>query len=104
MPKTEELRRTIEKITTEGETVAFGVAVHDYETEFAFAINPDRRFHAASTIKVAVLLAVLRAADEGRLQLDDPLHVRNRFLSAVDGTAFHLARDGDGETELYRTI
>ena len=53
----------------------------------------DRWFHAASTIKVAVLLAVFRAADTGRLRLNDSLHVRNRFFSAADGTVFHVAAD-----------
>jgi len=51
-----------------------------------------------------VLLAIFRAADEGRLRLDDSLHVRNRFISAADGSSFHLNRDSDAMPELYQTI
>src|SRR5262249_39052301 len=65
---------------------AIGVGLHDLETGFRFSLRGDRWFHAASTIKVAVLLAVFRAVDEGRLRLGDSLHVRNRFFSAAGGT------------------
>ncbi|MDP9005235.1 MAG: class A beta-lactamase-related serine hydrolase, partial [Verrucomicrobiota bacterium] len=64
----------------------------------------DRRFHAASTIKVAILLSVARAIDEGRLRLDDTLHVRNRFLSAVDQTPFRVDAESDGHPALHRLI
>lgn len=98
------LQRKCEEITRDAKTVDAGVVVHDHETSFHFSWNGDRVFHAASTIKVALLLAVFRAADEGRLQLDDPLHVRNRFISAADGAPFHLDADNDGSSQLYRSV
>ena len=49
---------------------------------------------------MAVLLALFRAADEGRLQLNDSLHVRNRFFSAAGGTVFHVSADRDATPEL----
>jgi beta-lactamase class A len=104
MHNAEELRHTIEQIAIEAQTAAIGVALRDYESGFDFELNGDRWFHAASTIKVAVLLAIFRAVDEGRCQLDDPLHVRNRFLSAVGGKPFHLASDGDGYAQLYKSV
>jgi beta-lactamase class A len=104
MEKAEGLRTRIEKIASDAQTVAIAVAVHDYESGFDLDLNADRWFHAASTIKVAVLLALFRAVDEGRLQLDDPLHVRNRFLSAVDGTPFQLDSEADGFPQLYKLI
>jgi beta-lactamase class A len=67
-------------------------------------LRGDRWFHAASTIKVAVLLAVFRAADQGRLRLDDSLHVRNRFFSAADGSPFRVSQDRDATPELYAAI
>jgi beta-lactamase class A len=51
-----------------------------------------------------VLLAVFRAADEGRLRLDDSLHVRNRFFSAADGSVFRVSQDRDATPELYAAI
>lgn len=102
--KREMLRRTCESIMSESKAVACAVALHDYETGFRFAINPDRPFHAASTMKVAVLLAIGRAIDQGRLRLDDTLHVRNRFLSAVEQTPFRIDAESDGYPQLHRLI
>src|SRR5437764_13850310 len=98
------LHALVEKLMVEGKARAMAVAVHDFESGSRFSIRGDRWFHAASTIKVAVLLAIFRAADEGRLRLDDSLHVRNRFISAADGSSFHLNRDSDAMPELYQAI
>jgi beta-lactamase class A len=102
--KSEMLRQTCDGIMSESKAVAYAVALHDYETGFRFAINPDRRFHAASTIKVAILLAVCKAIDEGRIRPDDTLHIRNRFLSAVEQTPFRIDAETDGYPQLHRLI
>lgn len=102
--KSETLRQTCEGIMSESKAVAYAVALHDYETGFRLAIDPDRRFHAASTIKVAILLAVCRAIDEGRIRPDDTLHIRNRFLSAVDQSPFRIDAESDGYPQLHRLI
>src|SRR6266403_141099 len=98
------LRNELEKIAGESKANAISVAVLDLESGFRFSLAGDRWFHAASPIKVAVLLAIFRAADEGRLRLDDPLHVRNRFLSAADASPFRLSPTSDGMPDLYRAI
>jgi beta-lactamase class A len=98
------LRETVEKIAHESKARAVAVALLDFESGFQFSLAGNRWFHAASTIKVAVLLAVLHAADEGRLRLDDPLHVRNRFIGAAGGVPFRLDADSDAMPELYRAI
>jgi beta-lactamase class A len=98
------LNEQLEKLAAQRRARAIAVAVHDLETGFRFSLNGDRWFHAASTIKVAVLLAVFRAADEGRLRLDDSLHVRNRFFSAAGGSVFHVTPDRDATPELYQSI
>src|SRR4029453_4747778 len=61
------LGEELERTARESKVRAVAVAILDFESGFRFSIAGDRWFHAASTIKVAVLLAVLRAADEGRL-------------------------------------
>jgi len=98
------LDEQLERLSGESKARATAVAVHDLESGWRFSLRGDRWFHAASTIKVAVLLAVFRAADEGRLQLEDSLHVRNRFFSAADGSPFYLDPDSDAMPELYQTI
>jgi beta-lactamase class A len=102
--QTEALRAACEQIMSESKAVAYAVALHDYETGFRLAINADRRFHAASTIKVAILLAIGKGVDEGRIRPEDTLHIRNRFLSAVDGTPFQIDSESDGYPQLHRLI
>ena len=98
------LREAVEKIAGESKARAVAVALLDFDSGLRFSLAGDRWFHAASTIKVAVLLAIFRAADEGRLRLDDSLHVRNRFISAADGFPFRLDSDSDALPELYQAI
>ena len=94
----------VERLSAGSKARAIAVAVHDLESGLRVSLRGDRWFHAASTIKVAVLLAIFRAADEGRLRLDDSLHVRNRFISAADGSPFRLSPDSDAMPELYQLI
>lgn len=46
---------------------------------------PGRSFHAASTLKLAVLLATMLKVDAGEISLDDSLEVRNVFSSRCLG-------------------
>ncbi len=98
------LNEQLERLSAQSKARAIAVAVHDVESGLRFSLEGDRWFHAASTIKVAVLLALFRAADEGRVRLNDSLHVRNRFISAADASSFHLDRDSDAMPELYQAI
>jgi len=98
------LRKELEKLARESKARAVAVALLDLESGFRFSLAGDRWFHAASTIKLAVLLAIFRAADEGRLRLDDSLHVRNRFVSAADGSPFRVDPSSDAMPELYQAI
>jgi beta-lactamase class A len=58
--------------------------------------------HAASTMKVPVLVELHRQAAEGRFSLDDPLPVRTTFASLVDGSPYSLTIADDSEHALYR--
>src|ERR1700677_3604658 len=80
---------------------AVAVALFDYEKAIQFSHEGDRWFHAASTIKVPLLLAVYKLAEEGRIRLDDTLHVRNRFRS-MTGEIFRVASNRDGDGEVHR--
>lgn len=98
------LIQRIQEIGTRTGFTAVAVAFHDYETSVHFSYHGDRSFHAASTIKVAFLLAIFRAADQGRLKLESRLHVRNRFRSVVDGAVFRLDRERDADASIYKRI
>ncbi|GIJ27628.1 hypothetical protein Vqi01_27900 [Micromonospora qiuiae] len=58
--------------------------------------------YAASTMKLAVLAALHRAAEAGRLDPDTPVEVRNRFTSAApDAPAFSCARQHDNDGAVW---
>ena len=98
------LHTEIERIRDAGGFTAIAAHVHDYERGRHFFHDEDRWFHAASTMKVAVLLALFRAADEGRVRLDDRLHVRNRFRSIADRSIFRIERERDADSVVHRRV
>ena len=95
------LDHDIRLIADDAGAAAVAVALRDLETGEAFSVNGDRPFHAASTMKVAVLAALQDAVAGGRLALDDRLHVRNRFRSAAGGQPFRVAPDRDANGAVY---
>ncbi|EDY21639.1 beta-lactamase [Chthoniobacter flavus Ellin428] len=98
------LHDRIESLRTGSGCAAIGVQVFDYETDRTFSHEGDRWFHAASTMKVAVLLALFHAVDTGRVRLEDRLHVRNRFRSIVDRSIFRVQRDRDADSAVHRRV
>jgi beta-lactamase class A len=83
---------------------ALAVAVYDTETHASLRHHADRWFHAASTVKVAILLGVYAAIHRGWLLSHSRLHVRNRFISAADGQIFHVSAERDANSEVQRSI
>ena len=98
------LEARIEEIAREVGGEGLAVSLYDYETGLQWSQRGDRWFHSASTIKVAVLLALFGAIDAGRFTLDSRLHVRNRFLSLVDRTPFRVAAGRDADKEVHAAI
>src|SRR5690606_18239289 len=66
------------------------VAFYDFDHRVEWSLHAERWFHAASTIKVPVLLGVYDAIERGELEPHSRVHVRNRFLSITDGTPFRV--------------
>ena len=91
-------------IAGEAQLVAAAVAVHDFSSGLDWNVEGDRWFHAASTIKVAVLMALAAAVADGRFQLASRLAVRNRFLSAADGSPFRIAAGRDANADVHAHI
>ncbi|HEY2904655.1 MAG TPA: serine hydrolase [Vicinamibacterales bacterium] len=67
-------------------------------------IQPDVVFHAASTMKVPVMIELFRQARIGALKLDDVAPVTNEFHSIVDGSAYKLEPDVDSDAEVYKHV
>jgi beta-lactamase class A len=98
------LRQRIEVTARKSGARAVAVALHDIESGAELQYDADRWFHGASTIKVAILLAVYGEIDRGRLAPQSRLHVRNRFLSAYDGSPFRVLADRDADSEVHAAI
>jgi beta-lactamase class A len=101
---TDGLTQEIRQIHEASGARASAVAFYDYETETSFGFEEDRWFHAASTIKVPVLLGVFAAIEEGRLDVDARVHVRNAFVSVADQRAFRVEASRDADSEVYGQI
>jgi beta-lactamase class A len=81
-----------------------GVAYLDLQTGDSLFLNADDRFHAASTMKVPVMVELMRQVDAGQLALDQPLLLVNEFRSIVDGSPYTLAPTGDSDSSLYARV
>ena len=67
--------------------------------------HPDATHYAASTMKVAVLVALHRAAEAGTLDLDAPVPVVNEFDSARPGAPrFACARHYDNDDAVWDRV
>lgn len=95
--KIEELIRT-----SGAETVA--VAFYDLATGERFSIEPDKSFHAASTMKLAVMMEVYRQASAGKFSLDDRIPVKNDFISIADASHYSISADSDSDQSLYSKV
>jgi len=94
----------VEQLIAESGAEAVAVCCRDLETGDGFEILPDEVFHAASTMKVCVLMELFHQAHLGELGLDDEIVVKNEFKSIVDGTAYNLGIEDDAEQGLYGRI
>src|SRR5213083_2976121 len=67
-------------------------------------IGANLRFHAASTMKVPVMIQIFRDADAGLLRLDDSLTVHTAFPSLVPAEAFIVGKEDDSDSTLYESV
>lgn len=79
------------------------VFFHTLDGGSEWSYKPDDTFHAASTMKIPVMIELFHQAQQGKLTLDDPLIIHNEFYSLVDGSPFHLDPDNDSAADLYKS-
>ena len=98
------LTSRVAKIEEESGAKAIAVALHDADTGLELHYKADRWFHAASTIKVPILLGVFAAIDRGDLLPHSRVQVRNRFLSVVEGVPFRVESGRDANSAVHNAI
>ena len=94
--------RLREIIAASGAEVA--VAYRTIDGRTSVMLNADRSVHAASTMKVPVMIELFRQAHAGLLRLDDPLPITNRFHSIVDGSVYELTSGDSSDAEVFAAL
>lgn len=77
----------------------WSVWFRDLRTGEGFAIEPERRYDAASIMKILVMMKVLRDVEDGRYNLDTAVPVDDTFPSALPGAAAFRAEAKTPEME-----
>ena len=80
------------------------VSYRDLATRDSLDLGADVDFHAASTMKIPVMIEVLRSAEAGRLGLDQEILLVNRFHSIVDGSPYALDAGDDSDSSMYARV
>jgi beta-lactamase class A len=80
------------------------VYYHELTRPDSLAYNADVSYHAASTMKVPVMIELFKRVDSRTLSLDQTVPIENSFASLADGSPFSLDRNGDSEVSLYTRI
>jgi len=100
----DQLRDAISQRIAASAGAVVGVAYVDLETGGRLSLAPDSAFHAASTMKIPVMIEVLRRSQQGAFSLDQPVLMINQFRSLADGSPFSLDAADDGDSTLYQRI
>ncbi|HKH45694.1 MAG TPA: serine hydrolase [Thermoanaerobaculia bacterium] len=93
----------IERIAKESRGVV-SVAYENLGTGVTLSFQDTEILHAASTMKVPVMMALFEAVDRGQMRLDEPVRVANDFASIVDGSRYVLDQKEDGDPDLYAAL
>src|SRR5712664_979596 len=81
-----------------------GVYYRDLATGDSLTVGSAVRFHAASTMKIPVMIQLFRDRDAGLLSLDDSITITNTFRSIVDGSPYLLDVTDDSDSSLYQRL
>jgi len=88
------------RIEKSGADVAVYFRTLDGKSEWT--VRPDEPFHAASTMKIPVMIELFHQVKLGKVKFDDALPIKNEFHSIVDGSVYTLSAADDSEAELYK--
>ena len=98
------MRARIEARIAQAPARAVGLYFRDLTTGDSLLVGAGIRFHAASTMKVPVMIELFRDRDAGRLSLDDSISVTNAFQSIVDSSTYELDKADDSDSSLYARV
>ncbi|HYO70677.1 MAG TPA: serine hydrolase, partial [Archangium sp.] len=102
---TDPLRASLQEriAQVKGASVA-GAYQHLGNPKDSLYLEADRSFHAASTMKVPVMVEFFRQVDAGKLSVGQELTLANQFASIVDGSPYALDAKDDEDASLYERL
>jgi beta-lactamase class A len=95
------------KILSQIDSIQGDVAVAFYnlsDLSDSLLINADEEFHAASTMKVPVMIELFKQQKEGKLDLNDSVLLKNEFKSIVDSSLYSMDIGDDSDDVIYGKI
>jgi beta-lactamase class A len=103
-PRSDSTLESIQRRIAQDSGAVVGLAYLDLASGDSLFINPDSSFHAASTMKVPVMIELFRRAEAGGFSMNQSLLVVNQFASIVDQSAYALDVGSDSDSSLYKRI
>src|SRR5881392_4462050 len=101
--QTSALRAALDARIARAPARAVGLYYRSRARADSILIGANLRLHAASTMKLPVMIQIFRDADAGLLGLDDSLTVHTAFPSLVEG-AFVVGKEDDSDSTLYSFV
>src|SRR5438874_12132917 len=100
------LRSQVEARIAQAPVVARAVGVYyrDLARGDSMTVGSAVRFHAASTMKIPVMIQLFRDRDARLLSLDDSITITNTFRSIVDSSPYPLDVTDDSDSSLYKRL
>ena len=104
LSKAENLKKTVQ---AQIDTIEGDVALTFYnlsDPNDNLSINEHEKFHAASTMKVPVMIELFKQAEQGKIDLNDSILLKNEFKSIVDGSPYSMDVSDDSDDVVYGRI
>src|SRR2546427_3918651 len=103
-PANPSLRARVEARIAQAPARAVGLYYRDLTTGDSLTVGSDVRFHAASTMKIPVMIQLFRDRDAGLLSLGDSVSITNTFRSIADTSTYLLDVTDDSDSSLYKRL
>ena len=91
-------------LATINAVVPVSASLFDCEDRRSWAFDGDRWFHAASTIKIAVLAALYPTLRARGLDARHRLRIRNQFVSVADGRSYQVPASRDTDAGIHASL
>jgi beta-lactamase class A len=98
------LRARLEQRIASTPGAVVGIYYKSLKTGELVTVSPDSSFHAASTMKVPVMIEFFRQVERGGLSEQQPVLLINQFSSIVDGSPFSVAPIDDSDSTMYLRV